>query len=181
MIYLNLLFAYLKIGLFGFGGGYAMLSLIKKEMVDIIHRGDTAPWFTQHEFTDIIAIAQMTPGSLGVNSATYFGYSITGSIWGSVIACLGLCLPSSVLVMLIGSILLKNKDNKYINSVFKALRIVVVGLISSAALLLMNHANFPDKAISIIICASALVLVRFMKIHPIIVITLAGIVGILIY
>lgn len=76
MIYWQLIYVYLKIGLFGFGGGYAMLSLIQFEIVDRHH------WLTLQQFTDIVAISQMTPGPIGINSATYIGYSVTGSVWG---------------------------------------------------------------------------------------------------
>lgn len=87
MVYLNLLWAYLKIGLFGFGGGYAMLSLIQHEAVEVIHYGESSPWLTSKEFTDIVAISQMTPGPIGINSATYIGYVATGgSILGSIIS-----------------------------------------------------------------------------------------------
>ena len=77
MIYLQLLWVYLKIGTFGFGGGYAMLSLIQHEIVDIHH------WLTPQQFTDVVAISQMTPGPIGINSATYVGYAVAQSVWGS--------------------------------------------------------------------------------------------------
>ena len=77
MIYLQLLWVYLKIGTFGFGGGYAMLSLIQHEIVDIHH------WLTPQQFTDVVAISQMTPGPIGINSATYVGYAVTQSVLGS--------------------------------------------------------------------------------------------------
>ena len=83
MIYLEILWVYLKIGLFGFGGGYAMLSLIQEEVVHKHH------WLTMQEFTDIVAISQMTPGPIGINSATYIGYTVTGSVWGSILATVG--------------------------------------------------------------------------------------------
>ena len=86
MIYINLIIAYLKIGLFGFGGGYAMLSLIQHEVVEVIHYGESQPWLTLQEFTDIVAISQMSPGPIGINSATYIGYKVTGSILGSILA-----------------------------------------------------------------------------------------------
>ena len=78
-IYVKLVIAYLKIGLFGFGGGYAMLSLIQKEIVQ-------SGWITNNMFTDIVAISQMTPGPIGINSATYVGYVVTGNVWGSILA-----------------------------------------------------------------------------------------------
>lgn len=84
MIYLQLLWVYLKIGTFGFGGGYAMLSLIQHEIVDLHH------WLTPQQFTDVVAISQMTPGPIGINSATYVGYAVTHSVWG------GTCYRSGV-------------------------------------------------------------------------------------
>lgn len=95
MIYWHLWCVYLKIGLFGFGGGYAMLSLIQYEVVDKHH------WLSLQEFTDVVAISQMTPGPIGINSATYIGYMVTGNVWGSVIATIAVCLPSFLLVLLI--------------------------------------------------------------------------------
>ena len=143
MVYLNLLWAYLKIGLFGFGGGYAMLSLIQHEAVEVIHYGESSPWLTSKEFTDIVAISQMTPGPIGINSATYIGYVATGgSILGSILATVAVCLPSFILVLLIGKFLLKHQNNVYIKSIFAGLRPIVVGLIASAALILMNKENF---------------------------------------
>ena len=76
-IYIKLIWAYLTIGLFGFGGGYAMLSLIQRDVVD-------SGWISSTMFTDIVAISQMTPGPIGINSATYIGYVVTGSVWGSL-------------------------------------------------------------------------------------------------
>ena len=94
MIYLQLLWVYLKIGTFGFGGGYAMLSLIQHEIVDIHH------WLTPQQFTDVVAISQMTPGPIGINSATYVGYAVTQSVWGAVLATVAVCLPSFFFVLL---------------------------------------------------------------------------------
>lgn len=181
MIYINLLWAYLKIGLFGFGGGYAMLSLIQHEAVDIIHRGEAAPWLTSQEFTDIVAISQVSPGPIGINSATYIGYKVTGNIWGSAIATIAVCVPSFIIVLVVGRLLMRNKENLYVKNIFKALRPIVVGLIGSAALLLMNKANFPDYTKSIAICIVSFCLVRYTKINPIIVIILAGIAGFILY
>ena len=95
MIYWELLSVYLKIGLFGFGGGYAMLSLIQFEVVDKHH------WLTLQQFTDIVAISQVTPGPIGINSATYIGYTVTGNVWGALLATFAVCLPSFLLVLFI--------------------------------------------------------------------------------
>ena len=179
IVYLNLFWAYLKIGLFGFGGGYAMLSLIQHEAVEVVHYGESQPWLTPTEFTDIVAISQMTPGPIGINSATYVGYVAAGnSIWGSIIATFAVCLPSFILVLLVSRFILKHKDNITIKSIFSGLRPVVVGLIASAALLLMNKENFPDYTISIGIAVISFVLVHYAKI---LVIVLAGISGYALY
>ena len=159
MIYWQLLGVYLKIGIFGFGGGYAMLSLIQYEVVDKYH------WLTLQEFTDVVAISQMTPGPIGINSATYIGYTATGSVWGSVIATFAVCLPSFLLVLLISFFYAKFKNNKYVAAAFTGLRPMTVGLIGAAALLLMNKENFIDYK-SILIFAGAFLLTWKYKIHP---------------
>ena len=132
--------------------------------------------------SDIVAISQMTPGPIGINSATYVGYVAAGnSIWGSIIATFAVCLPSFILVLLVSRFILKHKDNITIKSIFSGLRPVVVGLIASAALLLMNKENFPDYTISIGIAVISFILVHYAKIHPILVIVLAGISGYALY
>ena len=136
MIYLQLLWVYLKIGTFGFGGGYAMLSLIQHEIVDLHH------WLTPQQFTDVVAISQMTPGPIGINSATYVGYAVTHSVWGAVLATVAVCLPSFILVLLISYFFAKCKDNKYIKAAMSGLLPMSVALIASAALLMMNRENF---------------------------------------
>lgn len=189
MIYLQLIWSYLKIGLFGFGGGYAMLSLIEKEIV--------APgWISSTMFTDIIAISQMTPGPIGINSATYIGYvapaessvAFNAPIWGilgSLLCTLVVILPSFILVAKISRFITKHHESGVVKGIFSGLRPVVVGLIGSAALLLMNEENFgndwTDILISVIICICSFCIVFFTKIHPIAVIVLAGIAGFIIY
>ena len=175
MIFLELFYTFLKIGLFSFGGGYGMLSVIQGEVVT--RHG----WLSASEFTDIVAISQMSPGPIGINSATYIGYKVTGTVLGSIIATIAVCLPSFILVLIVGKILLKKRDNIYIKSIFNAIRPVVVGLIASAALLLMNKENFPDYTISIVICLVAFLLVRYAKLHPILIVILAGVAGYLLY
>ena len=187
MIYLKLIWSYLKIGLFGFGGGYAMLSLIQREIV-------TPGWITEKMFTDIVAISQMTPGPIGINSATYIGYSAplmagyTNPLWGilgSVVCTLTVVLPSFILVAWTSHYIRRNRESVVIRGIFAGLRPVVIGLIASAALLLMNSDNFgdtrPQVLVSVIIAAAALCVVLFTKIHPIWVIVASGVAGILIY
>ena len=100
MIFLQLFYTFFKIGLFGFGGGYAMLSMIQGEVVTRYE------WITSQEFTDIVAISQMTPGPIGINAATYVGYTSTGSVWGSIIASFAVVLPSFILMLLISKFFL---------------------------------------------------------------------------
>ena len=177
-IYIKIIWAYIKIGLFGFGGGYAMLSLIQREIVD-------SGWITSQMFTDIVAISQMTPGPIGINSATYIGYALTGSIFGSVLATATVVAPPFVLILYTGHFIRRHKDSPIIKSIFKGLRPVVVGLIASAALLLMNAENFGNDTDMLLrtvpICIGSFLIVYFTKIHPIFVIILSAIVGLLIF
>lgn len=173
-VYLKLIWAYIKIGLFGFGGGYAMLALIQREVVE-------PGWITDQMFTDIVAVSQMTPGPIGINSATYIGYVVTGNVLGSLIATLTVVLPSFILVLYAGHFIQRHKDSTVIKGIFVGLRPVVIGLIASAALLLMNRQNFTDNTWSIAICAASLATVLFSKIHPIFIICLAGLAGLAIY
>lgn len=200
MIYLKLIWAYLKIGLFGFGGGYAMLSLVEHSVVD-------PGWISETMFTDIVAISQMTPGPIGINSATYIGYTapghvspeLFGGVWwgilGSLLCTLAVVVPSCLMVMYSAHFIRRHSDSGAVQSVFSGLRPVVVGLIASAAVLLMNKANFNPNSIdwqlvvNILICVVAFCLVYFrfpwrgkkINIHPIYVIILAGLAGYLIY
>lgn len=189
MIYLQLIWSYLKIGLFGFGGGYAMLSLIEQE---IVSRG----WISEQMFTDIVAISQMTPGPIGINSATYIGYVAPGEasaqfaspLWGvlgSLICTLVVVLPSFILVAKTSHFIARHHESGVIKGIFMGLRPVVVGLIASAALLLMNGDNFgyesADIITSVIICVVSFCVVFFTKIHPIMVIVAAGGAGWLLY
>ena len=159
-VYLKLIWAYLKIGLFGFGGGYDMLALIEREVV-------TPGWITEQMFTDIVAISQMTPGPIGINSATYIGYVVTGSVLGSIVTTVTVMLPSFLLVLYASHFIRRHKESAIIKGVFAGLRPVVIGLIASAALLLMNRQNFPDNTWSILIGVASFLLVYFTKLLPI--------------
>ena len=198
-IYWQLIRAYLKIGIFGFGGGYAMLSLVEKSVV-------SPGWISETMFTDIVAISQMTPGPIGINSATYIGYVAPGSVnpelssplWGilgSVLATLAVVVPSFLLVIYASHFIRRHNESGAIKAIFSGLRPVVVGLIASAAIMLMNAANFNPNGVTtqlitnIIISISAFCLVFFpipyrgrkIKLHPILVIILAGTAGFLLY
>ena len=174
---LQLVWSYLKIGFFGFGGGYAMLSLIHSE---VVVRNE---WLTNGEFSDIIAISQMTPGPIALNSATYIGYEVAG-VLGSMVATTAVCIPALTLMMLLTRFFLKLHNNRYVQSVVLAMRPVVVGMIMSAALLLIfPHSDDGRSFIdgwSWLIFALALI-GSAKKINPILLIVVSGIAGVVIY
>jgi len=175
MEYLELISVFFKIGLFSFGGGYAMISLIQFEVVD------NYGWMTMQEFADILAISQVTPGPISINIATYVGFNVAG-IMGALVATLALCLPSIVLMFFVIKFLFANMENRYVQFVLSGLRPAIVGLIFTAALLLMNADNFPDVGIgntnfSIMICAATFIAFYFYKVHPVLLIVLAGTCG----
>jgi chromate transporter len=174
MIYWQLFYTFFKIGLFSFGGGYGMLSLIQYEVV--VNHG----WLTNAELADILAISQMTPGPISINSATYIGYTASGSICGSALATFAISLPSFIIMLIVCRMAARFKSNKYVAAAFLGLRPMVVGLIAAAALLLLTGDNFIDYK-SIIIFAAAFVAVWRFKLHPILMILLAGGVGLLLY
>ena len=182
MIYLELFYTFFKIGLFGFGGGYAMLSLIQGEVVT------SHNWLSAQEFTDIVAISQMTPGPIGINSATYVGFAATGSVWGSVVATFAVTLPSFILMLTISKFFLKYQKHPVVEAVFKGLRPAIVGLLAAAALVLMNVENFGSPTedtytfiISVILFIAAFVGTYRFKINPILMIIACGIVGLIVY
>ena len=176
MIYLQLFYTFFKIGLFGFGGGYAMLSMIQGEVVT------RYGWVTSQEFTDIVAISQMTPGP------TYVGFTSTGSVWGSIVATFAVVFPSFILMLTISKFFLKYQKHPVVESIFAGLRPAVVGLLASAALVLMNVENFGSPTedtytfvISIIIFLIAFIGTRKYKANPILMIIACGIAGLLLY
>lgn len=172
-VYIQLFVSFFKIGLFGFGGGYAILSLIQHEIE--IHG-----WMTPSEFTDVIAISQMTPGPIGINSATYVGYTASGTILGSIVATFAIVLPSFIIMITLVRFFFYLRGNKYMEYAFLGLRPVVIGLIGAAAVMLMTDENFIDY-ISFIIFGAVFILSLRGKIHPIYLIVMAGIAGFIIY
>ncbi len=171
--YRPLLLSFLKIGLFGFGGGYAMLPLIGHEIVA------TRGWATANEFADMVALSQMTPGPVALNSATYVGFTAQG-VSGAIIATAGVCLPPFVIMCLACRFFLSMRNNPRVEGAMRLLRPAVVGLILAAALLMLNRESFVDWK-SGVIFALAFFLTAFAKLHPIAVLIGAGAVGWLVY
>ena len=197
MIYWQLLLVYLKVGLFGFGGGYAMLSLIQNEIVT------KHAWLTEQQFTDIIAVSQVTPGPIGINSATYVGYSVTGSVWGSILATVAVCIPSFIMVIAIALDFAKVRHNRWVDAAFTGIRPASVGLIAAAALMLSLRAgfignwiaaepgtfsldqvvvtdNFPDYKSLLIFAFTFLAMIK-KWIHPILLIGVTGVLGFILF
>lgn len=174
MIYLKLFFTFFKIGLFNFGGGYAMISFIQNEVVS------KNAWLTSGEFTDVVAVSQVTPGPIGINLATYTGYTAAGDAWGSAVATFAVCLPSFLLMLLASRYFLKHQHARPVEDVFAGLRPAVVGLIAAAALVLCNAENFVDYKSVLLFLASFLAVWKF-KIGPIAAISCAGVLGFLLY
>ena len=171
---LSLFITFFKIGLFSFGGGYAILPLIKKEVVDI-HQ-----WISLSQFTDIVAVSQVTPGPISVNGATYVGYIVTGNGVGAVLATLGLATPSIIIMLIFSKFFLKFRENRYIENAFIGLRIAVVGLILSATLLQIDKSNFIDWKSFVIFAVAALAILKW-KINPILITIITAFIGIIIY
>ena len=186
MIFIELLCSFLMIGLFSFGGGYGMLSVIQGEVVA------RHAWLTAAEFTDIVAVSQMTPGPIGINSATYVGYTAvfnaTGSealaVLGSLTASFAVKLPSIVLMLIVSRFFMKYSKHPAVEAVSRLLRPAVVGLIASAALLLMTEENFGSPTgnplqfgVSVALFVAAFVAMKFFKVSPILILVLAGIFG----
>ena len=168
---LELFYTFFKIGLFGFGGGYAMLSLIQYEVVEA-HQ-----WLTAGEFTDIIAISQVTPGPIAINSATYIGYQATGgSILGSAVTTFAVCLPSVIIMVLLCRFFLLFKTNRYVQAALSGMMPAAFGLIAAAAIMLMNKQNFADYT-GIIIFIITFALSYFFKWGVIRTIALAAVAG----
>ncbi len=190
VIWMKLFWTFFKIGLFGFGGGYGMLSLIQNEVVE------KQKWISNSEFTDIVAVSQMTPGPIGINSATYVGFKAienagmtrTEAVCGSLLASFSVMLPSFILMLLISAFFMHYKDHKSVQTVLKWLRPVVVGMLAAAVLLLLNEENLGvfDKEnlqlyVSIGLFIMAFIATYFWKIGPIKVILMAGLFGGLFY
>ena len=168
-MYLKLFWSFFKIGLFGFGGGYGMISMIQFDVVD------KNGWMTNSEFADILALSQMTPGPISINCATYIGYN-QGGIIGAIFTTFALCLPTILLMAIVITWLFKNKENHYVKALLSSLNPIVVGLIFSAGVLMMNKENFIGIE-SIIVCAIVFVATFFFKVNPIYLIIMSGIFG----
>lgn len=176
MIYLKLFIEFFRIGLFSFGGGYAMIPLIS----DVIVKNS---WMIQEEFTQIIGIAEMTPGPIAVNSATFVGHKVAG-IGGSVSATLGVAMPSLLLILFVSKIFFKYSDHRITQSIFKGIRPVIAGLILSSAIVVGKNVLFTEhltlnsfQVETFVITLILFIIAMVKKVHPIFLIVLGGLLG----
>ena len=182
MIFFELFTTFFLIGMFTIGGGYAMLSLIQNEVVTVHN------WISDGTFTDIVAVSQMTPGPIGINSATYIGYEVLANagapellcILGSFTATFAVVLPSFIIVLSICKAYSRFKDHYLFKGVMTGLKPATLGLIGTAALSLATPENFIDWK-SFVICIAAFVALLFRKIGPFTAIGLGALTGLLLY
>lgn len=172
MILLDLFFSFFKIGLFSFGGGYAMIPLIQSEVITI------NSWLTQSEFLDMLAIAQITPGPIAINTATFVGQRVAG-IPGAIMTTFAVVLPSFVIVILISYIVKKMGDSKQLDYLYKGLRPVVLSLIFSALISIGRESivDIPSAAIALF----CFVAIRFKRINILAILILSGLLGVFLY
>lgn len=202
----NIFCVFFYIGVFGFGGGYAMISLIQFEVVN------NYGWISSSDFANLLALSQMTPGPISINTATYVGYSVfeeygySWAILGSFVSTFALCLPSVLMMFFVIRFLFAHRDNSYVNAFLSGLKPVVVGLIFSAGLSMMfnfdvihdyvtgntdllcfqwNKENFGsdifEHVFSALICLASFISLYFYKVNPMKLILYSGIAGFVVY
>lgn len=185
MIYLKLLWSFLQVGLFSFGGGYGILPVIQQQVVTENH------WLSLKEFTDVVTISQMTPGPIALNAATFVGIKL-GGILGAVVATIGCSLPTALLALIVGHYYYKYRDMTLVKGVFEGLRPAIVSLIATAglsilSLSLFNTETFRSAALShvdwkaAIIFVACLIILRKWKSNPIYIMLGSGAVGAVVY
>ena len=174
LLYLKLYYEFFKIGLFTIGGGLATIPFLK-------NLSESTHWFSNTDLVNVIAISESTPGAIGINMATYTGY-LTGGTLGGVVSTVGLITPSIIIILLISSVLKKFKENIFVNAAFYGLRAASTGLIVAATIeifkisfLHLNSINIKALILGIILFT----LIRKIKINPIFLIFISGIIGII--
>ena len=184
MIYLELLWSFLQIGLFSIGGGYAAMPLIQNQVVDL------HPWLTMQQFADVMTIAEMTPGPIAINAATFVGIQIAG-IPGAIVATLGCVFPSCVIVLILAYVYYRFRGLTVLQGILAGLRPAVVAMIASAGISLAIMAFYgrrtlPDDLssinyISVALFAAGLLILRKWKVNPVAVIALSGVAGVILH
>lgn len=184
MIYFELLLSFIKVGLFSFGGGYAAVPLIQSEIVDL------KQWMDMNEFVNLITIAEMTPGPIALNSATFVGQKVGGFL-GAVVATIGCILPSFIIVLILSRLYLKYRKLTVVQGVLSGLRPAIVSMIAAAGLSILIMALFNNsmkniklsdfRVVELVIFLVGLFLLRKYKLNAIWIIFGSGIVGTVVY
>lgn len=184
MIYLELFLSFFQIGLFSIGGGYAAMPLIQNQVVDI------HPWLTMTQFADIMTIAEMTPGPIAINAATFVGIQVAGLL-GAVVATLGCVFPSCVIVMILAFVYYRFRGLNIVQGILAGLRPAVIAMIASAGISLLIMAVFGQKTIpadlcsvdivAVVIFAVGFAVLRIWKLNPMWIIAGSGAAGVLLY
>ena len=182
MIYIQLFLSFLQVGALSFGGGYAAMPLIQEQVVNL------HGWLTMTEFTNLITIAEMTPGPIAINAATFVGTQIAG-VLGAVIATLGCILPSCIVVTLLAYVYMKYRNMSLLQGTLASLRPAVVAMIAKAGITILISAFFLDGTVTFIrqnVCVSmifffgiALILLRKFKVNPILAMVLCGVANVI--
>ncbi|MDP4134026.1 MAG: chromate transporter [Bacillota bacterium] len=181
MIYLQLLYSFLQVGLFSFGGGYAILPMIQQQVVILNH------WLTMKEFADVVTISQMTPGPIALNASTFVGMKMAG-IMGAVTATFGCAFPTTVLALIVGHYFYKYRDMTLVKGVFEGLRPAVVSLIASAGMSILILSLFNVETLTlgilshidwkaVVMFAISLFILRKWKANPIYIMLGSGVIG----
>lgn len=177
-LYLDIFITFFKIGLVSFGGGYAMIPIIQEE-VEIHH------WITTKQFTDVIAVSAMAPGPIAANSAAIVGYKLD-SLLGAVIACLGVILPSLILILIIGKFFSRFNEHPVVKAAFYGLRPTIVGIIAYASVKLaladgiIGGSGIIEIKGMIIMIVAITVLLKF-RLHPVYLMLASGAAGIVLF
>lgn len=184
MIYLELLWSFMQIGLFSIGGGYAAMPLIQNQVVDI------HPWLTMQQFADIMTISEMTPGPIAINAATFVGIQVAG-IPGALVATLGCVLPSCLIVLLLAWVYYRFRGMGIVQGILAGIRPAVVAMIASAGLSLLILSVYGQRSlpadlaqadwIAVVLFAAGLVVLRKWKVNPIAVMAGCGAVGLVLH
>ncbi|HCX65059.1 MAG TPA: chromate transporter [Eubacteriaceae bacterium] len=170
---LTLFSTFFKIGLFTFGGGYAMIPIMQREVIRV-HQ-----WMDETQFLDIVGVSEMTPGVIAVNMGTFLGFTVSGGPLGGIVATLGVILPSSLIVYLVTRFFFEFKDNAYVKNALRWIRPVVLGLIASAGFTLMNEAI--RDGVSVLIGVAVFYLSAVKKVNPIFILLGVGVFGLIYY
>ncbi len=182
MLYLQLFWEFFKTGLFSVGGGLATLPFL----YDMAKKHPD--WIDASSIMDMLAVSESTPGPIGVNMSTYTGFK-TGGVLGSLMATMGLVIPSVIIVLIIAGILTRFKESKYVQAAFYGMRPATMGLIAAATIVVIKEALMDTSAlakgdllglfepVSVIYCIILIMLMSKLKVHPIVFVAVSAVIG----